>query len=119
MRKPKVGGSGSVLPDSTSLYPTSKKMLPNFTIEFSSHERALEPAGVHRTDDPVEAVEYLMQLLLAQSRILSIKHDGVDLPQGQSDQMLKVAGERLLSQMLARALDLDTAEVRHRFAFAA
>lgn len=94
-------------------------MLPKFAIEFSSHPRAIEPEGIHRTDDPVEAVDCLMQLLLSRSRIISIKHDGIDLPQGQFDQMLKVAGERLMSNMLAHALDLDTAEVRHRFAFAA
>lgn len=94
-------------------------MLHKFTIEFTRHPHSTEPAGTHRTDDPIEAEEYLMQLLHARSRILSIKHEGVELPRPQFDRMLKVATERLSSEMLAHALDIDTAEVRHRFGLAA
>ncbi|MDR3406240.1 MAG: hypothetical protein P4L99_27400 [Chthoniobacter sp.] len=94
-------------------------MLYKFTIDYARHPRSQEPAGTHRTNDPVEAEEYIMQLLHARSCILSIKHEGVDLPRPQFDQMLKVAGERLLTESLCHALDIDTAEVRHRFGFAA
>ena len=94
-------------------------MLRKFTIEYTRHPRSNEPSGTHRTDDPVEAEEYLMQLLHARSRILSIKHEGVEIPQPQFDKMLKVAAERLASEMLRHALDIDTAEVRHRFGYAA
>lgn len=94
-------------------------MLHKFTIEYTRHPRSNEPTGTHRTDDPVEAEEYLMQLLHARSRILSIKHEGIEVPRSQFDHMLKVAGERLISESLRHALDIDTAEVRHRFGFAA
>ena len=94
-------------------------MLHKFTIDYARHPRSQEPAGTHRTNDPIEAEEYLMQLLQAHSRILSIKHEGVEIPQVQFDQMLRIASERLMAEMLCHALDIDTAEVRHRFAFAA
>lgn len=90
-------------------------MLHKFTIDYARHARSQEPAGTLRTDDPIEAEDYLMQLLLARSRILSIKHEGVDLPQAQFDRMLKVAAERLIAESLGHALDIDVAEVRHRF----
>jgi len=60
-----------------------------------------------------------MELLHARSRILAIKHEGVDIAPAQFDRMLKVASERLISTTLCHALDIDTAEVRHRFGFAA
>jgi hypothetical protein len=94
-------------------------MLHKFTIEYARHPRSQEPAGTHRTNDPVEAEEYLMQLLLARSRILAIKHEGVEIPRAQFDRMLKVASERLVSELLGHALDIDTAAVRHRFHIAA
>jgi hypothetical protein len=94
-------------------------MLHKFTIEYARHPRSYEPAGTHRTDDPVEAEEYLMQLLLARSRILSIKHEGVEIPTAQFDRMIKVAAERLISETLSHSLDIDSAQVRHRFGFAA
>jgi len=94
-------------------------MLHKFTIAYTRHPRSTEPSGVHRTDDPIEAEEYLMQLLHARSRILSIRHEGVDMPQAQFDRMLKVASERPSSEMLEHALDIDSAEVRHRFHLAA
>ena len=94
-------------------------MLHKFTIEYTRHPHSNEPSGTHRTDDPIEAEEYLMQLLHARSRILSIKHEGVEISRAQFDQMLKVAGERLISEGLCHALDIDAAEVCHRFGFAA
>lgn len=94
-------------------------MLKKFTIEYTNHPHSNEPCGVHRTDDPVEVEEYLAKLLGAGSRIISIKHEGVEVHQVQADRMLKVAGERLVSGLLAHALDVDSAEVRQRFGFAA
>jgi hypothetical protein len=94
-------------------------MLTKFTIEYTRHPHSNEPAGTHRTDDPIEAEEFLMQLLHAHSRILAIKHEGVAIERAQFDRMLKVAGERLIAEMLRHALDIDAAEVRHRFGFAA
>lgn len=94
-------------------------MLHKFTIDYTRHPRSAEPAGTFRTDDPIEAEDYLMQLLLARSRILSIKHEGAEMSQAQFDRMLKVAGERLLAEVLRHALDIDAAELRHRFHLAA
>jgi hypothetical protein len=94
-------------------------MLIKFTIEYTRHPHSNEPAGTHRTNDPIEAEEYLMQLMHARSRILSVKHEGVEIPRVQFDRMMKVAGERLVSEMFCHALDIDTAESRHRFGLAA
>lgn len=94
-------------------------MLNKFTIEYTRPPHSREPAGTHRTDDPIEAEEFLMQLLHARSRILAIKHDGVDMPRDQFDRMITIASERLMAEYLCHALDIDTAEVRHRFGLAA
>ncbi len=90
-------------------------MITKFTIEYSAHPHSGEPSGLHRTNDPIEAEEFLRRLLQARSRILSIKHEGVEMHQAQSDQMIKIAGERLLSEMIEHALDLDNVQVCHRF----
>ena len=50
-----------------------------------------QDGDTHRTDDPVEAEDFLMNLLIAGARISSIKHEGIELDQPQSDRMLRVA----------------------------
>jgi hypothetical protein len=94
-------------------------MLAKFNIEYiiqPDHNKRLDN---HRTDDPVEAEDFLMTLLGMGARICSIKHEGAELEPPQVDRMLRVAAERLSARLLGRSLDLDTAAVRHRFGFAA
>ncbi len=94
-------------------------MLAKFKIEYivkPDHNKRLD---CHHTDDPVEAEDFLMSLLGAGARIVAIKHEGVDLDTAQADRMLRVAAERLAARLLGQSLDLDPAEVKHRFGFAA
>ena len=94
-------------------------MLSKFTIEYGLVSHHVEKRSVHRSDDPVESEEFLMHLLALGARIHAIKHEGVDLPCAQFDQMLKIASGRLASERLERALGIDAAEVKHRFGFPA
>ncbi|MDZ4403608.1 hypothetical protein [Prosthecobacter sp.] len=94
-------------------------MLAKFDIEYVIHPHHNKRVDTHRTDDPVEAEDFLMNLLASGARVNAIKHEGVELAQKQSDQMIHVAAERLASRVLGRSLDLDSVEVKHRFGFAA
>jgi len=97
---------------------TTKLMLSKFTIEYAGFPHQDQGPHLHRTDDPVEAEDFLTRLLILDARILSIKHEGIDLAPHQFDRMLKVAAERLASQLLGKALGIDGAAVKHRFGFA-
>lgn len=94
-------------------------MLAKFDIEYVINPHHNKRVDCHRTDDPVEAEDFLSGLLAAGARITSIKHEGIELQQSQSDQMLRVAAERLGSRLLCRSLDLDSVAVKHRFGLAA
>ena len=94
-------------------------MLSKFSIDYVAlpqhHSRML----THHTDDPVAAEEFLMHLLASRARILEIRHDGVAIPSAQSDRMLKIAAERVASELLSSSLGLAAADVRARFGLAA
>lgn len=94
-------------------------MLAKFDIEYVIHPQHNKRRDTHRTDDPVEAEDFLMNLLSVGARISAIKHEGIELEPPQADRMLRVAAERLASRLLGRSLDMDSAEVKHRFGFAA
>ena len=94
-------------------------MLPKFDISFVIHPEHNLRKDSHHTDDPVAAEDFLIGLLATGARIVSIKHDGIELDQPQSDRMLRVAADRLAAGVLCRALSIDAAQVKHRFGFAA
>ena len=94
-------------------------MLAKFDIEYVIHPQHNQRQDTHRTNDPVEAEDFIMNLLIVGARIHSIKHEGIQLEAAQANRMLRVAAERLASRLLGRALDLDSVEVKHRFGFAA
>jgi hypothetical protein len=94
-------------------------MLAKFDIEYVIHPQHNQRLDIHRTDDPVEAEDFLMNLLIVGARINAIKHEGIVLEAGQADRMLRVAAARLAARLLGRSLDLDSVEVKHRFGFAA
>lgn len=94
-------------------------MLSKFTIEYIVFPEHNHRVSTHRTDDPVEAEDFLMHLLVSGARIKAIRHSGGELSLQQFDRMIKVAGERLLSRLIEKALDIDSAEVKHRFGLAA
>jgi len=94
-------------------------MLAKFDIDYIIHPHHNKRVDTHRTDDPVAAEDFLMNLLASGSRILAIKHEGVELDPVKSDRMLQVAAARLGTLMLSASLDLDTSDVKHRFGFPA
>ena len=94
-------------------------MLAKFDIEYIIHPQHNKRVDTHRTDDPVAAEDFLMNLLVAGARIQAIKHEGIELERPQSDRMLRVAAERLAARLLGGALNLDASAVKHRFGFAA
>ncbi len=94
-------------------------MLAKFDIDYVIHPQHNHRQDTHHTNDPVEAEDFLMNLLIVGARIKAIKHEGVELDPPQADRMLRVAAERLASRLLSRSLDLDSVEVKHRFGFAA
>ncbi|WP_395739861.1 hypothetical protein [Prosthecobacter sp.] len=94
-------------------------MISKFSVEYIIHPQHNKRVDTHRTDDPVELEDFLMQLLISGARIVAIKHEGIERDQAQSTQMLRVAAERIASSLLADSLGLDAAAVKHRFGFAA
>lgn len=94
-------------------------MLKKFSIDYVATPGHNTQVLTHLTDDPVEAEEFLMHLLVAGARIKEIRHDGNALAGHQFDKMVKVAAERIASQMLCESLGEDAVGVKSRFNFAA
>lgn len=94
-------------------------MISKFSVEYIIHPQHNKRVDTHRTDDPVELEDFLMQILISGTRIVSIKHEGVECDQAQTSQMLRVAAERIASRLLGVSLGIDAAVVKHRFGFAA
>jgi len=93
-------------------------MIAKYEIEYIVRPQHNSRVDTHRTDDPVAAEDFLIGLLATGASVAAIKHEGVALKQSQSDQMIKVASERLIAGLLCRSLSLDSADVKHRFGFA-
>lgn len=94
-------------------------MISKYTIDYILHPQHNRRVDSHRTDDPVEAEDFLMHLLATGAIIFSIKHEGADLEEAKFTQMLRIAAERIASRLLEKSLHLDAAAVRHRFGLAA
>lgn len=94
-------------------------MLTKFAIDYSAFPHHGSRVFTHQTDDPIEAEDFLMQLLVIRARIVAIRHDGSAMTGHQFDQMLKVAAERIASVLLRESLSLDASEIKDRFGFAA
>jgi hypothetical protein len=94
-------------------------MISKYDIEFTVNPSHNTRVDTHRTNDPVEAEDFLVTLLTVGALIHGIKHEGVALSPAQSDRMVHVAADRLVSGLLRTSLKLDAPEVKHRFGFAA
>lgn len=94
-------------------------MLNKFSIDYVVFPQHNSTVRTHFTDDPIEAEEFLMSLLLIHARIASIRHDGMLLTGHQFDRMLKIAAERIVSQLLTDSIHVDASEIKSRFGFAA
>ena len=93
-------------------------MLAKYAITYTVFPEHNKRVDTHYTDDPVEAELFLAQLLSTKSRILEIKHEGVDLEPQAFDRMVRLAAERLAGRLIGASLHLDYVEVRHRFGLA-
>lgn len=94
-------------------------MLKKYTIDYVLFPRHNDRMSTHRTDDAVEAEDFLMRLLGTGARIASIRHDQGELAPHQFDRMVKVAAERYMAGILCNALGSDRAAITHRFGIAA
>lgn len=93
-------------------------MLAKFSITYTVFPEHNKRVDTHYTDDPVDAELFIAQLISTKSRIHEIKHDGVDLEPNKFDRMVRLAGERLVGRLIGASLNIDYAEVRHRFGLA-
>ncbi|HYY29083.1 MAG TPA: hypothetical protein VE860_14110 [Chthoniobacterales bacterium] len=90
-------------------------MLAKYHVQFSiplEHRRLVND---FRTDDPIECEEFVADLLLRGYKINSISHDGVPLSRSEFDSAVLLAAKTAIAKLLTTALDLDEAEMRHRF----
>lgn len=94
-------------------------MLNKFSIDYIMFPQHNTRVRNYLTDDPIEAEEFLMQLLLSRAAIKTIRHEGGTLTGHQFDRMLKVAAERIVSDLLRESLHVDASEIKNRFGFAA
>ncbi len=94
-------------------------MLSKYAIEYIMLPQHNARVFTHFTDEPVEAEDFLMHLLIVRARIKEIRHDGAALVGHQLDRMLKIAAERIASALLRESLVLDADEVKYRFGLAA
>lgn len=94
-------------------------MLPKFTINYIVFPQHNSTEQTHFTVDSIEAEEFIMSLLRIRARVTSIRHEGAVLTQHQFDRMLKIAAERIVSELLSESIDVDASDVKTRFGFAA
>lgn len=93
-------------------------MLKKYAIDYTIRPQHNHVVSTHFTDDPIEAEDFLMHLLVARALIGEIRHDGAALVGHQYDRLLKIAAERIASAMLLESLALDPSEVKARFGLA-
>lgn len=94
-------------------------MLNKFAIDYTVFPQHRGRSFTHLSDDPIEVEDFLMHLLAARARITAIRHNGAVMTDHQFNRMLKVAAERIASELLRESLSLDAAEIKDRFGFAA
>ena len=97
---------------------SSSTMLTKYAIDYLVFPHSRGRTFTHLSNDPIEVEDFLMHLLASRARIVVIRHDGAALSNHLFDRMLKVAAERVASELLRESLALDYAEVKNRFGFA-
>ena len=90
-------------------------MLTKFAIDYIMRPQHNARVSTHFTDDPVEAEDFVMHLLLSGARIKEIRHDGATVTDHAFDRMVKVAAERIMAAMLIESLAINSYDVRSRF----
>ena len=94
-------------------------MIPKYQVQYGMKLGNRFQPQDYQSDDPVACEQFLIALLGHGLKIMAIRHEGVDLPKLEFDQMIKTAGAALAAKHIAHSLDLDTEQVHFRFGFAA
>ena len=90
-------------------------MLAKYNIEYGIPFSRHVLTQNHLTDDPVACEEFLTDLLERKFKIISIHHQGVEMPKAESDRMLKTAAGMLAARHLCASLGIRTLEAHDRF----
>ena len=94
-------------------------MIPKYHIQYALKFGNRLHAQDYATDDPVACEEFLVSILEHGLRITAIRHEGVDLPPKEFDEMIKTAAKTLAAKHVAASLNLNAEEVHFRFGLAA
>lgn len=94
-------------------------MIAKYHIEYCMEFKKHAQVNHHQSDDPVATQEFLMELLERGFRILTIKHDGVDLPRRDADKLVKTAAGMLAAKHVCASLGIKPEEEHFRFGFTA
>ncbi len=94
-------------------------MIPKYHIEYALKVGNRLHPQEYTTDDPVACEEFLISILEHGLKLKAIRHEGVELPPKELDELIKAAGKTLAAKHVARSLDLDAEQVHFRFGFAA
>jgi hypothetical protein len=94
-------------------------MLAKYKIKYAVTINGHPHPSEHLTNDPVEAEQFLSEILERGFRIECIMHEGEPLPQRESDRMIGTAAGILGTRLVTRSLGIDNAEAHHRFGFPA
>ena len=70
-------------------------------------------------DEPVACEEFLAELLERRCRIIHIRHDGVEMPKHDFDQMIKTAAGMVAAKSICSSLGISPEEEHYRFGFSA
>ena len=93
-------------------------MLPKYTVEYIPNFPRHAPVIHHSTDDPVACEQFVEELLGHGFRITTIKHEGLDLPRHEFDQIVKTAASVIASKCICASLGIKADEEKHRFGLA-
>ncbi len=94
-------------------------MLPKYTVEYATRFRKHAQTNHYSTDDPVACEEFVEELLERGYAIHAIRHEGLDLPAGEFDRLVKKAAGLLASKHICASLGLKPEEEKYRFGFTA
>lgn len=94
-------------------------MLHKYTVEYTTKFKNHAHLNHFGTDDPVTCEEFIEDLLERGYGLRSIKHDGLELSQKDSDRMVKAAASMLASRRICASLGIKSEEEKYRFGFAA
>lgn len=94
-------------------------MLPKYTVEYSlGFSKQTQPLHFS-SDDPIVCEEFLTELLERGLQIRAVRHEGLELPRGEFDKMVKTAAGMLAANRICASLRIKPEEEKYRFGFAA